>query len=422
MHGVALSAERIAKTLGVQRQTVERWESGEIKPPIEQLKRYCLILVSNGLAKERGQEIFFRILTAVYPQFAGGNLVDEKPAPKIARDYAGGAAYHLHRLGVRQSRILQKAKFFSRNDERLCVGNAVSLYTLNGTEGIPTDLITFIQKARRPNLPEYIREKAKDVVIRGQNRTKVFLTRAEIKPLDENKGIAIEVAPARYSFRLAMQGQARKAIENDLIAGRVRLCDDPIFDDLPKQPTFLPCALHCDGIVLTDDGMVVLAQRSRNVSAGRLQWTASLGEGMEWNEDRDPAGRLHPIRAIWRGLDEELGLSEKWMHEELGSSPLVNFMDLAFDLTTFVFFFSTVVECPNLTGKHALSRARRHAKELGREQQDYALLEFTPEACARAITTGRVIGGKLADSGRFNLLIACLKKFETRFLDALAAL
>jgi hypothetical protein len=346
--------------------------------------------------------------------------VHNKHIERRTTTYAGGIAYHLTRLGVHRNRTFEEAGLFSKNNSRLCVDNVISLHLLNGSEGLPGSLIRVRETNGPPKLPRSVVENVGRVLVSGADRIKAFLTKTTLMPTDEDEGITIEVAPAKYSIRRAMQ-HASETIQNELIAQKLKLSDDPIYDSLEKLPNLLPCALHCDGVVITGDQKVLMAQRGRDANVGAMEWAVSTGEGMEWDKDRDHSGTLTPARTLWRGLKEELGLNEEWVKEEYKDSTTIRFLGLAFDLSTMLTFFSTVIEFPELPAGRALERARHHAKECGRENQDYATMEFTPEACASAVVTGVVSGRKLIDTARFNLLLASLHKFASPFEDALAS-
>ncbi|PPL17340.1 hypothetical protein [Microterricola pindariensis] len=67
-------------------------------------------------------------------------------------------------------------------------------------------------------------------------------------------------------------------------------------------------AIGLNATVITSDGYLVLAKRSRHASSGRNGYHISVNEGMlpsdaKWN------GKVDPIAALLRGLEEELGVS-----------------------------------------------------------------------------------------------------------------
>jgi hypothetical protein len=70
--GRRLTQKEVAWGLGkMVRTTVERWEKGEVRPPIEQLSAYLEFLVSKGLPAERAQSVFSKIVPADYPEIFG---------------------------------------------------------------------------------------------------------------------------------------------------------------------------------------------------------------------------------------------------------------------------------------------------------------------------------------------------------------
>src|ERR1700759_5526420 len=58
------SALAMAGAIGSVRSTVERWESGEIKPPLDQLEEYCAVL----RRKEVPERAILAILMEAYPK------------------------------------------------------------------------------------------------------------------------------------------------------------------------------------------------------------------------------------------------------------------------------------------------------------------------------------------------------------------
>jgi hypothetical protein len=57
-NGVLFSARLMGLALKVERQTVARWESGEVMPQWHRLEDYCEELIKKGLGKDAAQEIF----------------------------------------------------------------------------------------------------------------------------------------------------------------------------------------------------------------------------------------------------------------------------------------------------------------------------------------------------------------------------
>src|SRR5262249_14090089 len=107
-------------------------------------------------------------------------------------------AHHLMRLGVLRNRIYEETRLFKKNNDRLCIGNVISIDVLNESTGISSSMITVLEGANGPCLPDYVREKIPTMRVQGSDRVKVFLRRAELRPVDEYRGITIEVVPAKY--------------------------------------------------------------------------------------------------------------------------------------------------------------------------------------------------------------------------------
>ncbi len=330
------------------------------------------------------------------------------PLSSVARD--------LTRLGVTRARVFEQAGLFAGNEHRLCIGNVLSLYRFRGSRGISPNLIAVKENDHELPFPDYLQRTIPTVSVTGKNRLKAFVTNLQLAPLDQDEGAVVHLAPGPFSIKLAMD-KCRAELARDLAARTLRLSDDPAYG--PDQPPLLPCALHCDGLVLTSDRKVLLAQRGPSVHGHPLLWGASFGEGTEWNEDRDLNGQLHPLRTLWRGLGEELGLHRQWIEEEYGTTTRIRFMDVGFDYSNFALVFFAISDIPRLTSERAQARWEA-AYEKGRELRRVDVMEFSPEACAAAVVNGQVAGKQLVDGARFAIVVAALAEFGTEFETALA--
>lgn len=355
-----------------------------------------------------------RAALAVAGPFDGEFDVRTEPRGEHPTD---SIAAHLCRLGVEKYGLFEEAGLFEINPERSCIGRSISVGNFHGVTGVSPDFLVFEAFNDSVNLPSYATEALSTVRVTGRDRWKATLIALSQAPLDADGGITrFLVAGTPYSIKLALRASVGQ-LEHDIRSGKLGLIE--IQGDT-TQPT-LPCHLHCDGLVLTSDGHMLLAQRDGGVDIDPFQWGATFGEGIEWDLDRSFDGRVDPVRTIKRGMKEELGFDEAWLERRLGKKGLkITFLGVNFQADNLVYFINSLIELPEISVKEALIRARRHAKD--KEIRAFSAMVFSPTECAYAVATGRADGKQLVDSGRFAILLASLAKFEEEFCRELASL
>jgi pyrimidine deaminase RibD-like protein len=324
---------------------------------------------------------------------------------------------HLVRLNVPRAEAFVNARLFDINPDRKCIGSIISINALRGVTGIPAEMIAVVERNDRLSIPSYVHQEMASTRVGGRDGNKAALIQWLQDSLDVDRGnITLEIAPAKYSMKIAMWNVRAKLID-DLKEGNLEVLDELTQGDQGQTPK-LPCLLHCDGIVITGDNKVILAQRSSSVDMEKTQWGASFGEGVEWDTDRDDSGAVHPIKTIWRGMDQELGLPERWVTDRCGLTTNITFLEIGFQIENLIYSHFSMVELPNLGIEEALERARNHSAD--KETRAFSSMEFSVEACVSAIVSGYVNGKKLTFGGRFALHLASLNKFGAKFADELA--
>ena len=280
------------------------------------------------------------------------DLVGAPPPVELPSGELSTLAAHLKRLRVPRNPAFEQYGCFEDNADRKAVGSILSVNNLQGAIGLPVEMISVVENETPPQYAAYIEEEIDRTKVEGRDGNKVALTNWRQLPFDAEGGrMHLVVAPTKYRSKIAMRNLKPRIIR-DLTEHRVRILGHD--DGREWLGPLLPCHLHCDGLVLTGDSKVLLAQRSRNVDIEALQWAASFGESVDWDADRDEGGALSPLRTILRGLDEELGLSESWQKARFGSAAKITFIELAFHVESVIYILFSIIELPQLGMEEAL--------------------------------------------------------------------
>ena len=329
----------------------------------------------------------------------------------------GTVVGHLKRLAVPRNPAFTRFGYFLTNPDRKCIETIISVENLNGVEGVSGDMIVVKEIKDEIDFPPYLHAEILRTRVSGRDANKTALRGFCQMPLDVNLGTStLEVSCTKYRTKIAMRA-VRSQLLDDLLHNRLRIVENDIEVRNDSVPV-LPCHLHCDGLVITGDGKVLLAQRGSGVDLDAFQWASSFGESMEWDKDRGDNGKLHPLRTVWRGLQEELGLHEGWVMSRFGQTTRITFLELAFQIDSLIYIIFSMIEFPQLTVTEALDRARNYRTD--KEPRAFGSMEFSPSQCAAAIVSGSAGGKKLNHAGRFGLLLAALNRFDIRFLGELA--
>jgi hypothetical protein len=260
--------------------------------------------------------------------------------------------------------------------------------------------------ATRPALPLYIQKQLSRTKIGGADRDKVAVVDWMQQPDDVDDGkVTMHVSHSKYSTLLATRA-CQTQVLRDIAERKLRICDDAAYDD--GNAPRLQCNLHCDGVVLSADQRIMIAERSKRTDAEQFLWTASFGEGMDWQRDRQLAGALHPERTVWRALKQELGLHEEWLKTRSSIATKVTLLEMGFS-THMQYILFSMVELP-IDMDEALYRARNHRDDPA-EQRSFSSMNFTVDECVSAVVDGHVEGKRLIDASRLGLWIACMHKF-----------
>lgn len=319
-------------------------------------------------------------------------------------------AAHFNRLKVPRDSDLISAGLFNVDPDRKCIGTILSVETFRGTVGVDADKIQLRETNNPIALPDYVRDQIPHTKINGRDGDKVALVGWHQQPLDVNLGITeLEVVKTKYSTKVAMR-QTSQRLRDDIVRRNFDLLG--AHAGTTGTSKNLPCHLHCDGLVLSGDGHVILAQRG-NVDIETGQWAASFGESMEWDEDRDATGALHPARTIWRGMEQELGLQEAWVRTRIGDASRITFLDLGFQIDSFIYILFALIELPGIGIAECLERARQFRTD--KEPVEFRSMSLLDENCVSSVVSGAIDGRKLNYSGRFGILLASLNKIGPSF-------
>ena len=328
----------------------------------------------------------------------------------------GTIAGHFRRLVVDRHRVFNSSQYLLNNPGRKCIGPIISVKNLRGISGVPGDMLVLEEIAEELQFPPYVKVQIGKTQVSGRDGNKAALRWFNQLPLDANSGLStLGVSRTKYRTKLAMR-EVKKKIHDDLIHERLRIVEDNT-ETVDDPAPVLPCHLHCDSVVITGDRKILLAQRSGGVDIDKFEWAASFGESIEWDDDRGTDGKLHPVRTLWRGLEEELGLPEHWVVNRFGNNTKITFLELGFQTDSLIYILFSIIELPQLMITEALDRAL-HCRTDG-ETKAFDSMDFTPSKCATAVVTGVVDGKKLNYAGRFGLLLASLNKFYTSFMEEL---
>jgi len=306
---------------------------------------------------------------------------------------------------------------FLDDPARKCIGEVISMRILSGAQGLAPGGIV-VTEGDPPPLDPSIAELL-PFSVEGDDNVKAVITGWGQMPYNVNRGrTTIRLARTMYSTKAAMMSIS-EAIFGDIAAHKIKVFDLP--PDQIGPISSLHCNFHCDGIVLTGDKKIILAQRGSGVENNKGYWQASFGEGMNWLEDSNRGGIPHPIGTFWRAMRRELGLHADWMEAEFKGEFDIRFFELAFSPNNFAQILFSFIEVPGLSKELAISRAKNSRQDMG-EQVDFAAMDFTPAACAAAVARGEVEGRQLNDSGRFNIMLAAMYKFESPFIKELMSM
>lgn len=337
--------------------------------------------------------------------------------PRLA-NYPGTAQSEVGELGtplcLQPRQIFVDAGYLKERPFQKSVGDVLSLKVLRGSAGLAPGKIVVHETGPTPNLPDYVADAVLRTEIDGEIRNKAIITHFMQYTKDaRDMQVVLELGKTNYRIHRAMIDSCRGPIETDLVSGRFS-----VFDGVARPITHnsvLPhFELHCDATVITKDNKIILAQRGGTniVENNAYQWQASIGESLDWDEDRHE-GKLHPLRTIWRGMYEEIGLDEGWMKQRFGSTTEVIFLELGFSMNIFAHTLFAVVRCPDLEISEALERAANKRDDV--EQTDFGFMDFSANACASAFVSGEVDGKKLNDASRFNIMLAAEQEFSIEF-------
>ena len=317
------------------------------------------------------------------------------------------------RYGIDADPTFTEAGLFDQKIYRKCIGTTLSVSKLRGLVGLKYDHIKLVEDKSKSILPKYVIETLPSIVIDGEDRTKVLLKSFKQDMLDVKDGLlTLEVEPVKYSLKLAMR-QVRKNLKEEIIGGKFLIDQD-------SAGKFLPCQLHCDGLVITSDGKIILAQRGASVDVESLVWGASFGESMEWDKDRCGDALLpHPICTLWRGMEEELGLDRNSVLKGGEGAAEVDFIELGFEWNNLIYILFAIINLKNINGEEALLHAWHGSTDS--EPRAYALMDFNIDNSATAIVEGVIDGRKLNDSARFAILNAGLREFGNALLSKMNA-
>jgi hypothetical protein len=246
--------------------------------------------------------------------------------------------------------------------------------TFGGFRGVEASHI-LLEAAPPPALPPYVYAMRESMPQPAKNRTKAYLAKWVPPIVDTDDYVTLYTgsrdpvaSTGAYDYwttKAVVQSASR--IQQDVLDGKL---------DLQSLARRLDHVL----VVVTSDEKLLLACRGNLGVVDNMagSWMTSVGESIDGDTDRDAAGVPSPMRAVARCLMEhdELNLAESDL-----AGARVTYLGLATEWAYMYVNLIVLVEL-RVVADRVLDRA------LPGEHKDFAVIDFTPEACLDLIRRG----------------------------------
>lgn len=225
--------------------------------------------------------------------------------------------------------------------------------------------------------PQYIRDQQAVTIEPIPNRPKVHLVGWHAPIEDQGNIVLLEVAKSDFWTSVATKSVLSR-LQSEIEDGTLELIS-------------LPRRLDVHLVVICGvDNKILLTFRSDHVATEPQTWMVTVGESMDWGRD-SVDGVPQPVETARHCLKE---LDELNLTEASAEAADLVLIAVATEWTEMLANLVVIARIPLLTFDEAKKRFRRG------ENVRIDAIEFTAEACAPLITSGRFRGGHPAAQER----------------------
>jgi hypothetical protein len=239
--------------------------------------------------------------------------------------------------------------------------------------------------------PDFISADKRASVPPIPNRPKAHLVEWHAPVIDQGDIVCLDLARSDYWTSEATKRSIFR-IQREVIDGQLD------FMMLPRRLD-VHLVVVCEG-----DGMLLLTRRGSHVATEPSTWMVTVGESMDWEQDKSASGVPHPTFTARRCLSErdELNLPGK-----IAESASLRLVAMATEWTEMLMNLIVVCRIPEIT----FNDVRRYFRRGENSQLD--AVPFGPRPCA-ALLRSRLYGGSngrgaempISDISRLALLAA----------------
>ncbi|WP_371661919.1 toll/interleukin-1 receptor domain-containing protein [Streptomyces sp. NBC_00280] len=228
------------------------------------------------------------------------------------------------------------------------------------------------------------------------NRSKAHLVDWHAPVIDQGDVVTLDLVRSDYWTSEATKRTVSR-IQSEVLNGQI---------DYMRLPRRLDVHLV---VVSGDDGMVLLTRRGSHVATEPSTWMVSVGESIDWQQDRGSAEVPHPIRTAKRCLAERDELN---LPVEIVESASFRLVAVATEWEEMLINLIVVARIPGVTF-HSIRHYFRRGENL---QLD--AIPFDPQVCGAFLQEGTYAGSSgtgvrmpISDISRFALLAALSSEY-----------
>ncbi len=251
--------------------------------------------------------------------------------------------------------------------------------------------------------PGYILDAKQAILAPRPNRPKVHLVEWQAPILDQGDIVTLKIARSDYWISEATRLSVPR-IQAEVLDRRIELLH-------------LPRRLDVHLVVVTDvDKMLHLTRRGSHVTTERSTWMITVGESMDWEQDKDALGTPQPYLAARRCLSERDELN---LPTAVAESADLRLIAIATEWSEMLVNAIVLATIPALTGADLHRYFRRG------ENVQIDAIKFDLRSCVDLLKSEHFGGNRglpaarISDISRVSLLAALRSEFPLGDITAL---
>jgi hypothetical protein len=276
----------------------------------------------------------------------------------------------------------------------LVAGSIVVDSAICGYEGVDLSSVVVTGVGRLEDLdshPAFILADKRSSSAPVPNRPKAHLAEWHAPVIDQGDIVTLDLARSDYWTSEATRRSIPR-IQREVIDGHL---------DLMRMPRRLDVHLV---VICEGDGMLLLARRGSHVATEPSTWMVSVGESMDWEQDKSHTGVPHPALTATRCLTERDELN---LPREIADSASFRLVAMATEWAEMLANLIVVTRIPEVTFDDIWRYFRKG------ENSQLDAISFNPRSCGTLLKSysyagpsGRGVGQPISDISRVALLAA----------------